>query len=233
MITTLSMLRLSDRDRRTLIRGAGAIALLIGVGNGVPAWVALQHDTRASAAELAADAARADAEIAALPKLRDSLRARSARLNAIVPSLVAGDGPAASAAMLASLITDAANDAGTKLGALQPRVDSEPRPLGAGRGGVAAPRAFTRVSVHGDVTADVLGLTQFLAELEHGPVLLVVRELGITQPEPAAPSDRMETLHAEFAVVGLAPAAASTRDSRRATPASSKRRASASDRLAP
>jgi hypothetical protein len=45
---------------------------------------------------------------------------------------------------------------------------------------------------------------QFLADLEHGPALLVVRDLAIAQPDPLASSDRMEILHAKFTVGGLA-----------------------------
>ena len=105
-------------------------------------------------------------------------------------------------------MSDAATDAGVKLGSVQPRVDSEPRTLGAARAPLH--QAFARISVHGDAVGDVVALTQFLAELEHGPVLLAVRALSITQPEPAAPSSRMETLHAEFAVVGLARASLET-----------------------
>jgi Type II secretion system (T2SS), protein M subtype b len=194
--------RLSDRERRTLMFGATAIAALVLLTKGVPAWHAWQRDAEAGAVELAADAARSDAAIAAYPMLRDSLRVRSARLQSLDSAIVAGADPSSAAASLATMVSDAATDAGVKLGAVQPRVDSEPHSLGANR--APTHQVFARVSVRGDVIGDVVALTQFLADLEHGPVLLAVRELSITQPEPAAPSSRMETLHADFTVVGLA-----------------------------
>lgn len=197
--------RLSDRDRRTLMLGAIAIAALLLLTKGVPAWHAWQRDAEAGAIELATDAARSDAAIAAYPVLHDSLRVRSARLQALGSAIVAGADPASAAASLATIVSDAAADAGVKLGAVQPRVDSEPHSLGANR--APSRQVFTHVSVRGDAIGDIVALTQFLADLEHGPALLAVRELSITQPEPAAPSNRMETLHADFAVVGLARAA--------------------------
>ncbi len=197
--------RLSNRDRRTLMLGAAAIAVLVLLTKDLPAWHAWQRDAEAGAIELAADAARSDAAIAAYPLLHDSLRVRSARLLSLDSTIVAGMDPASAAASLATMVSDAAADAGVKLGAIQPRVDSEPHSLGATR--AAAHQVFAHVSVRGDAIGDVVALTQFLADLEHGPVLLAVRELSITQPEPAAPSSRMETLHADFTVVGLARAA--------------------------
>ncbi len=194
--------RLSNRDRRTLMFGATAIAALVLLTKGMPAWHAWQRDAEAGAIELAADAARSEAAIAAYPLLHDSLRLRSARLVSLDSSIVTGTDPASAAASLATMVSDAAADAGVKLGAVQPRVDSEPHSLGASH---APPhQVFAHVSVRGDALGDVVALTQFLADLEHGPVLLAVRELSITQPEPAAPSSRMETLHADFTVVGLA-----------------------------
>jgi hypothetical protein len=185
--------------------GATAIAALILLTKGVPAWHAWQRDAEAGAIELAADAARSDAAIAAYPLLHDSLRVRSARLQSLDSTIVTGMDPASAAASLATMVSDAATDAGVKLGAVQPRVDSEPHSLGTND--APSHQAFAHVSVRGDVNGDVVALTQFLADLERGPVLLAVRELSITQPEPSAPGSRMETLHADFTVVGLARAA--------------------------
>jgi hypothetical protein len=201
--------RLSDRDRRAATIGVVVICALVTLTKGVPAWHSWQHDAEAAATEVVVDAARADGVIAAYPELRDSLRVRTSRLRSLDASIVSGSDPAAAAASLASIVSDAANDAGVKLESVQPRVDSESRTLGTAR--VSSHPAFARVSVHGDAVGDVVTLTQFLAQLEHGPVLLVVRALSITQPEPEAPSSRMEKLHAEFAVVGLARAAAEAR----------------------
>jgi Type II secretion system (T2SS), protein M subtype b len=202
MITSSALSRLSGGDRRTLAVGATVIAGLVLLAKGGPAWRVWQQDTAAGATELAADALRSDAEIAAYPALHDSLRERAARLRSLTPSVLPGDDPASAAATLATIISDAASDAGVKLGTVQPRVDSEPHSLGGDR--TAPPPTFARVSARADAAGDVVALTQFLADLEHGPALLWVRELSITQPDPAAPSSRIETLHAELTVAGLA-----------------------------
>jgi hypothetical protein len=143
-----------------------------------------------------------DATIAAIRILHDSLSKRTARAQALTSMVVGGGDPANAAASLATVISDAAIDAGVKLGAVQPRVDSEPRTLGTRH--ERMPQAYAVISAQGDAIGDVVSLTQFLAELEHGPMLLAVRDLSITQAEPAATSDRMETLRAEFTIVGLA-----------------------------
>jgi hypothetical protein len=193
--------RMAERDRRTLKIGAVIIATLALLAKGVPAWSAWQQDAKADATEMAADAALSDAAIAVYSAQRDSLHGRAARLRSLDSAIVSGADPASAAASLTTIVSDAASDAGVKLGAVQPRVDSEPHSLGTKR--MASHQVFTHVSAHGDVLGDVVALTQFIADLEHGPVLLAVRDLSITQPEPAAPTSRMETLHADFTVVGL------------------------------
>jgi len=209
MRRVLSLPSLSARDRRTLAGGGLAVTVVLLLGKGVPAWHAWERDSRASAAEVVADAARADQLLATYPALRDSLRARSARTLGIAPLVVEGDTPAAAAATLASFVSDAASDAGVKLGAVQPRSDGSGAPSTPPQR-PAQRHAFVRVSVHGDLTGDVVGLAQFLGDLERGPTLLAVRDLTISQPEPQAPTTRMEALHAEFTVVGLALAPSET-----------------------
>ena len=194
--------RLSDRDRRTLAMGLSVVTALLLLTKGGPMWIGWRRDAQASAVEMAADAARSDAVVAAYPVLRDSLHVRAHRLRSLDSTIVGGTDPASAAASLATIVSDAAADAGIKLGAVQPHVDSEPQSIGARQ--PATHQAFAHVSVRADALGDIVALTQFLADLEHGPVLLAVRSLSITQPEPAAPSSRMETLHAEFTVVGLA-----------------------------
>jgi len=43
-----------------------------------------------------------------------------------------------------------------------------------------------------------------LASLERGPARLRVRDLTVTQPDPASPGDRVEVLKTDFTVEGLA-----------------------------
>ena len=114
--------------------------------------------------------------------------------------MVPGDGPTSAAGELATFVSGTATAADVAVGALQVQVDTAER---GGAGGDAG-SPFARVSVQGDLTGDVHGLTYFLSEIEGGLFLLSVRELAITQPEPAAPSDRPETLRAQFVVEGIA-----------------------------
>lgn len=188
----MSGLSLSPRDRRVLLTGIAVIAVLLLVSKGIPAWVRWEREARASAAEMSAEAARAGAQIRAFPAAVDSLEARRERLEALAPALLDGESPAAAGATLASILSGAAAQASVRLGAVQVRPDS------------AGSRTFVRVSVRGDATGDMGGITRMLRALEEGPELLAVRELSITQPEPGAPPDRPEALRVEFAVEGLA-----------------------------
>ena len=179
------------------------------MSKGLPAYRAWAHDTAAARDEELGDAARGSALLASLPAIRDSLRARSGRALALAPTVLEGDGPGAASATLAH--GDGCRfDAGVSLGTLETRGDltngvNLPASLSARH------HALVTVSVHGVLTGNVVGVGQFLSELEDAQELLAVRDLSISQPEPAAGSNQMETLHAEFTVVGLALAPESPR----------------------
>ena len=128
-------------------------------------WRAWDADAQASAADVVAEANRADGLRTTFPASRDSLRARSARVLSLAPRVVEGDTPAAAAATLSSLISAAAADAGVRLGAVQPRSDVA-NARGSPEGAAVARQAFVHVSVHGDLTGDVVGLAQFVSELD-------------------------------------------------------------------
>jgi len=182
---------LTAREHRVLVAGAVAICLMVGTTKGLPAWRRWHAQTAASAEESTAALARASAAVAGRRVLRDTLRSRRDRLVALAPMLLAGDSPAAAAASLAGVLSDAAADAGVQLGAVQLRTDT------------AHAGVFTRVSVRANATGDVRGITELLQVVERGPTLLKVRELAITQPEPAAGADRPEALRLEIVVEGL------------------------------
>jgi hypothetical protein len=190
----MTPLALSARDRRTLIVGASVIGSLIVLAKGVPAWREWVAEARAGATEQTRAAGEADALVAHSKTLHDTLVARNARYVALAPALVAGNTPAEASATLASLVSGAASAAGVKLGAVQLRQPAD----------TGAHRAFVRVGVHADVIGDIRGVTALLASLEHGPVRLRVRDITVTQPDAAAPGDRVEALRADFTVEGLA-----------------------------
>jgi len=188
------MTTLSARDRRTLLVGGAVIACLVVLARGVPAWRQWLAESRSGAEEQARAAANADALLAHAKPMRDTLAARNARYIALAPAVVAGNTPAEASATLASLVSSAASAAGVKLGAVQLRSLADT----GGR------RAFVRVSVHADLVGDIHGVMTLLATLERGPARLRVRELTVTQPDAAAPGDRVEALRAGLTVEGLA-----------------------------
>lgn len=202
--------RLSPRDRRTVMLGAAAIAALVFLSRGVPALREWHSESVAEAAELTAEVHRAESSVRNEAVVRDSQSRRGARFLALGPRLVAGSTPSAAAGTLASFVSGTATLAGVRTGAVTVRQDST-------EGG-----SLTRIVVRASGTGDVRGVTALLRALESGPLLLRVRELSITQPEPAAGNDRPESLRLELVVEGLAlapptRAAASSRDSPRPT----------------
>ena len=186
------LVRLSPRDRRTLLGGVGVIVAIAAVGRGLPAWRRWAAETRQGSAELVAETERARATVRDERVVRDSLAARNARFLALAPRLLPGTTPATSAANLAAMVSGAAIVANVRVESLELQADS---------GGTDA---FNRVAVRASLVGDVRGLMTVLATLERGPALLAVREMTITQTEQAASEDRAEVLRSEIVVEGLA-----------------------------
>lgn len=184
--------RVSERDRRTLAAGGIIVLLLLFAGRGLPAWRRWDADVRASAAEMRAEAARAEQTVRLLPASLDSLEARRARLVALGRGVLDGESTAASGAALASLVSGAAARAGVRIGSVQVRPDT------------ASAGTFMRIAVRADGTGDLPAITRMLALLEGAPELLAVREISITQPNPGGPAEQPEALRVELAVEGLA-----------------------------
>lgn len=183
---------LSARDRRTAIFGVTSVALLIGLSRGLPALRAWEHGTVAEATEVVARAAAARTSVRMLPVLRDSLRARRSRLDVIDSTLLSGASAAAAAAQLASLLDHLAMSARLAVTAMQLRADS------------AAPGSIVRVAVRVMGTSDVRGLAAFLRAIEGNETPLAVRELNVSQPEPAAPDSKPEALRIDVLVEAVA-----------------------------
>jgi threonine dehydrogenase-like Zn-dependent dehydrogenase len=185
---------ITARDRRTLAIGAGAIGCLLTIARGLPAWRSWLSDGRAAAAEQIRAAQEADALVSEAGAMRDTLAARNARYVALAPMLVSGDTPAEASASLASVMSSAASGAGVKLGTVQLRPAAD----------TGARRTFVRVGVRADVVGDIAGIAALLASLERGPIRLRVQDVTVTQPDAASPRDRVEALHAEITIEGLA-----------------------------
>jgi hypothetical protein len=179
--------------------GALVIVATLVLVRGVPALGGWSEASVRSAREVVAEAGRAHRAALALPALSDTMRVRSERFVALAPGVLDGASAATAGATLASLISGAAATADAKLGSVQVRTDTATRDSSR-----VTRRAFARVAVRANLTADVRGLSRFLLTLERGLTLLSIDELSITQPEPAAESTRPEMLQIEIVVAGLA-----------------------------
>jgi hypothetical protein len=127
-----------------------------------------------------------------LPAMRDSLRVRRERLAAIDSVVLNGSSTSAVVADLASSLDEIATDARLKVASMQLRADS------------AAPGSIARIAVRVSGTTDVTGLAAFLRAVETGDTPLVVRELSVSQSEPAAPESKAEALRVDVLVEAIA-----------------------------
>ncbi|HSQ31483.1 MAG TPA: GspMb/PilO family protein [Gemmatimonadaceae bacterium] len=184
-------LRIGRRDQRTLGVGVVTIGLLMSVARGIPAIRAWEADRLREARETATQLASIRVGRRQLSALRDSLAARRARLASVDSTLLSGASTSAIAAALASSLEDQADRNAMKITALQIRADS------VARGGM------TRVDVRLSGITDVVGLAGLLQSVEGGAMPLVIRELDVSQPEPAAADNRAEALHIDVLVSGV------------------------------
>ncbi|HEU4557047.1 MAG TPA: type II secretion system protein GspM [Longimicrobium sp.] len=182
---------ITPREKRTLAAGALAVALLVGVGRGLPAWREWKDAAVARARLQTERAADAEASVRGLRTRIDTVEARQRRLAELAPALLDGTTPAASGASLSALLSGAAARAGVRLNSVQVIPDS-----------AAEGATFVRIALHADATGDIAGVTRMLSLLEGGPELLAIRQLSITQPDLAGQGP--EQLHAELTVEGLA-----------------------------
>jgi hypothetical protein len=184
-------LAISRRDRRTLAGGFTVIAAALIVSKGIPAVRAWEAEQVAAAASARADIARLEAGVGTLAELRDTIRARTARLNAIDTVMLSGPSPSSVAAALASMISDIADDNRLRVGGLQLRADSTIK------------HGMAQAEVRVTATSDVVGLAGFLRDLESNPTPLLVRELAVSQPEPGAGDAKAEALRLDLLVATL------------------------------
>lgn len=182
-------LALSGRDRRTLALGVVTIATLVLFARGLPALFAWQDGRTADAQRVAEQLAALRAGRNELPALRDSLRARRAQLVLLDSALLSGPSPAGVAAALTSTLEDLADDNRVRVTTLQLHADSLPA------------FGLARVDVRVTGIADIAGLASFMRAIESGDPPLVVRELTVSQQDPA--SDKAEALRVDLVVAGI------------------------------
>lgn len=184
-------LGISDRDRRTLLVGATAVCALLVISRGIPAlqrWNELQTSQATAIADVVS---RTRSGAATSRSLRDSLAARRALFASLDSSLIIGPTTSSVAAGLSSILEQLAEQNSVRVSTLQMRGDSVPVD------------GLIRTSVRLTGTTDVAGLAGFLRAVEGGDALLVVRELTVTQPEPAASDAKPEALRVDVVVEAL------------------------------
>lgn len=208
----MTTIPISRRDRRVLIAGIAVVVSLLVAVRGLPALQRWQLESHESARALSQELASVRATVARMRLTHDSLAARQQRFIALAPLLLRGESPATGGAMLASVISTAATAASVRLGPVQVRADTTSR------------GAFSRVGVRAEITGDVRGVLAFLSILERGPTLIAVRELTISQVEPAAATDRAEALHVALLVDALMLTPRSAKPQKTARPVEPPRR---------
>ena len=188
---------ISKRDLRALIRGTAAIGVIIALGRGLPAWRRWEVSVRRDAVSTLHNIAIIEAGIGQIRAARDSVAARQSRLDSLVERLFESRTVQEATAALALHVSDIAASVEVKVNSLQLRADSS-----------FAKDGFARIAVRFSGTGDVAGLSGLLVSLEGDSILLAVRELSVTQPEPGAPDTKPEALRFELLIEGLAMKAA-------------------------
>jgi hypothetical protein len=186
-----SSLTIYQRERRVIVVGAAISCIGLLAARGIPVWHTWVATQRIAAEDATLALRRGHSLVRGLPVILDTLMRRNDRYIGLAPSLIAGQSPSEASAALLSLISGAGATAGIRIGALRVRVDT------------TKGKVFPRLIVSGDAQGDIRGLVAFLASLERGPTLLLVKHLVVVQGQPAAPSDRPEALRIEFVIEGL------------------------------
>ena len=186
------MSALSPKDRRALAIGVSSIAVVIGIAQGIPRWREWESDRRATAGAVLARASEFDRALRVLPSIADSGRRSAAQYDSLAASLIEGETPTAASARLAELVSTAADEAAATITSLQIRPDTVFRDR------------FARVGVRISAVGDVVTLVELLESLENHETLLSVRELSISQSEPAASESRAEALRFQLLIEALA-----------------------------
>jgi hypothetical protein len=179
------------RDRRTLIIGIAACAGIVGAGRGVPLLREWESTRLAAAADAEQRLATASAATAMATPIENGTRRAQEQAATADSALLHGATPATAAAALALLLSDRADSTGLGITSESVRADT------------GFVHGFARVRVRLSATADVRGLTRFLASVEGSPRLLAVRDMTVSQSDPAAGDDRPESLRIDLVVEAL------------------------------
>jgi len=180
-----------SRDARTLVIGVTCVSTMLLVGKVIPAVIASHRANATQLRLIRGDLAQDRSIIARRNEIAQSLDATTTAFLGMAPAFLKGTASSQGAAMLASVVADAADANGVSLSSLQPVADTSSHTL------------VVPVSVQTSGTGDIRGISGMLRDLESGVPIVEVQRLMIAQPDPTGPADHMEMLHVELTVRGL------------------------------
>jgi len=183
---------MTRRDRYALCFGVAFVSIATIAARGMPALAAWNAREQSVAVASSRELSLARTIVADMSAARDSLAMELHRVAELESRLVSGSTPADAASALAKLVSDIADRANLKISTIEPHDDSLPA------------ASLRTVSVRLAGTTDVVGLTDFLLAIDTADTLMAVRELVVSQAEPAAPSTQAEALRVEVFVAALA-----------------------------
>jgi len=181
---------MTARDRRALLVGAATVLAAV-LASRVAPWgigraVAAERDLHERASLLA----RARADLADAPLLRDSAGVLTRAVVGLAPKLLSGDTPVEALADLSSRLTLAASRNQVKLERTDQLTDS----MAAGR--------LRRVRVRTALESDIRGVMGFLRAIELGDAVLSIEEARIVAADPSSGEQVPEILRVEVTVTG-------------------------------
>src|SRR6185437_9704867 len=180
-----------SKDTRTLLIGVACVSTMLVVGKVIPAVIASHRANAIQLRTIRGELVQDRQIIDRRNEIMRSLDATTTAFLGMAPAFLKGNAPSQGAAMLASVVADAADANGVHLSSLQPVADTSRHTL------------VVPVSVHTSGTGDIRGISGMLRDLESGVPVVEVQQLMIAQPDPTAPAAHMEMLHVELTVRGL------------------------------
>lgn len=187
-------LRISSRDRKTLIGGGIVVLSVLMIARGGPAWLRWRSEVEATTNSALAEASAAARTVGRSRSVDGAIRNAELRKMEVSPAFVNGSGIASAAITLASVVGEAATTNGVRIGSLQASGDS----AASQSGGVAL------VRVRGDAIGRLVEVGHFFAALESGVPLITVRELSVSQAQSSGATGRPDALRVQFVIEALA-----------------------------
>lgn len=179
----------SARERRTIILGLSVSLIALTIAYGAMPFVRRWQTHEEVIASKIEQLARLRGLVASESRLSNLVRDRAAVLESGPQRLLSGRTPALAAATLQSLIQHFADQSRVTVS----RLDVAGAPDGSD--GV-----FPMIPATVSAVGDIYGITEMLSLLQHGSLLLEIKELGI-RPNPALRGELLQmtvTLHGPY-----------------------------------